>query len=226
MGHPTQRGALAVMPSTPEGLRPRTVPAPGGPLVVFESDDVDRDLNDAIARGAPAPYGRVLWPSAHGCASALLPLLRAHRSAHGEPASVVELGCGTGLCALVAARAGAAVLATDVDEGALSAVRAAAGQFPGARLSTAIFDVRSGTPIPPADIVIAADLLYEEVLAGAMARRAAEALERGSIVIVGDPGRVFRARFDSLLRDRGATPDWRPSSREDPTDPVVVAVLR
>lgn len=212
------------MTVAPEGLRSRTVPAPGGPLVVFESDDVDRDLDDAILRGAPAPYGRVLWPSAHASASALLAVLRAHRAEHGELPTVVELGCGTGLCSLVAARAGAAVTATDVDEGALVAVRAAVAQFPGARLTTALFDVRGREPLPRADVVIAADLLYEEVLAGAMARRAGEALDRKSVVIVGDPGRVFRARFDSLLRDRGTTPDWQPA--KDAEGSVAVAVMR
>ena len=219
-------GPLAVMRGAPEGLRARTVPAPGGPLIVYESDDLDRDLDHAIASGGPAPYGRVLWPSAHAAASALLALLRAHRAEHGVPPSVVELGCGTGLCALVAARAGAKVLATDVDQGALVAVRAAAIQFPGAQLTTALFDVCNSAVMPAGDIVMAADLLYEEDLSRAMARRAREALARGSIVIVGDPGRAFRPRFDEDLRDHGTVPDWRPAAQDGPAHGVAVAVLR
>jgi predicted nicotinamide N-methyase len=189
---------------------------------VYESNDVDRDLDEAVIRGAPAPYGRVLWPSAHACASALRAVLRDHRAEDGEVPSVVELGCGTGLCALIAARAGAAVLATDVDEGALVAVQAASAHFPGARLTTSVFDVLGSEPIPPGQVVVAADLLYEELLALAMARRAAEAVARGGVVIIGDPGRVFRARFDALMGACGSAPQWR---ARDKKDGVVVAVL-
>jgi predicted nicotinamide N-methyase len=219
-------GPLAVMTSppanvadAPSGFRARIVEAPGGAVTLFESDDVDRDLDAAIARGGPTPYGRVLWPSAVACAASLLAL-----APRISATSVVELGCGTGLVSLVALRAGMDVVATDVDDGALEAARAAAS-----RLSTsgtfraARFDVRGAEPLPAAHVVVAADLLYEEVLAAALARRCIEALAAGAHVIVGDPGRVFRTRFDVLVRDGAALAADEP--RWVQHDDVVVATL-
>jgi predicted nicotinamide N-methyase len=179
----------------PPRVVPRLVEAPGGPVTLFVSDDPDRDLDEAIAAGAPAPYGRVLWSSAP-CVARVL----AERSLAGR--RVLELGCGTGLASLVAARSGARVLATDVDEGALASVALGARAL-GVALETAIFDVRGPAPLPPADIVVIADLLYEELLAAAVARRAGEALRAGAQVILGDPGRTFRGAFSSLLESAG-----------------------
>lgn len=180
------------------GLRPRTVDAPGGPITLFETDDADRDLDEAIAANRHAPYGRVLWSSAP-CVSAVL----AGLSLAGR--RVLEIGCGTGLVSLVAARAGAHVLATDVDEGALEAVRRGAAALAGlaGSLETAPFDVRGPAPLPASDVVVIADLLYEELLAGAVARRVAEARARDCVVLVGDPGRVFRGAFARLLAAAG-----------------------
>lgn len=190
-------------------FQPRTVDAPGGPITVFESADVERDLDEAIAASGPTPYGRVLWASAPCVTQVLSSLPLAGRR-------VLELGCGTGLVTLFAARAGAHVLATDVDEGTLEAVRLGAQALDhaaAARVSTAFFDVTSAAPLPRvagevADVVVAADLLYEELLAAAAARRVAEARGQGSVVVVGDPGRVFRKRFEGLVADKGHAPSF------------------
>jgi predicted nicotinamide N-methyase len=66
---------------------------------------------------------------------------------------VVDLGCGAGLTALIAARAGARVTAVDLDAGALAAVSAAA------RRNGLDLQVTSTVP-DDADLVLAADLLY------------------------------------------------------------------
>lgn len=204
------------LPVPPPALRAREVDAPGGPVVVHESDDVDRDLNEAIARGGPTPYGRVLWPSAHACARVVLEL-----AAKIGARTVLELGCGTGLVSLVAARAGLAAHATDVDDGALASVRASAAV---ARLdvATSRFDICSADRLPEtATIVVAADLMYEELLAAALARRVREARDQGAWVVVGDPGRVFRARFDSLFTPK---PEWL-APESEATGGVRVATL-
>lgn len=206
-------GPLAVS-APPPGFRARTVEAPGGALTLFESDDVERDLATAIACGSHAPYGRVLWPSAIACARVLGTM---------KPCRVLELGCGTGLVSLVAARAGHDVLATDVDDAALAAVRSAA-QLARVRLRTATFDVRGAEPLPVGiDVVVAADLMYEEVLAAALARRVIAALAAGACAVLGDPGRVFRARFDALVRDGASLPRGAPVWRADGA--VVVTML-
>lgn len=185
------------------GLRPRIVDAPGGPLTLFETDDADRDLDEAIAADRPAPYGRVLWSSGPCVGDVVAAMPLAGRA-------VLEIGCGTGFVSLVALRHGARVLATDVDEGALAAVRRARDELdaPG-ELQTALLDVRGTEPLPAADVVVIADLLYEELLAVAVARRVAEARGRGSAVVVGDPGRVFRGAFSRLLAEAGHPAPFR-----------------
>ena len=177
-------------------LKARVVPdAPGGPIAVYESADVDADLNAAIASGAPTPYGRVLWDMAPRVAHVVSAMELAGKR-------VLELGCGTGLVALVAARFGARVLATDVDDAVLDAV-ARAARDAAVAVDTALFDVRSRAPLPAADIVVAADVLYEAPLAASIARRVLEAKARGSVVVLGDPGRVFRDQLARILADAG-----------------------
>jgi predicted nicotinamide N-methyase len=63
--------------------------------------------------------------------------------------------------------------------------------------------VRGSDALPPADFVVAADVLYEAPLASAIARRVIEARARKSRVVVGDPGRIFRALFAKLVAERG-----------------------
>jgi hypothetical protein len=63
-----------------------------------------------------------------------------------------------------------------------------------------------GTPLPPADIVVAADIMYEPMTGRALAYRAVEALRRGSRVLVGDsPGRAGRPAFLAALQELGIT---------------------
>ena len=172
----------------------------GVELDLVEVSDVDALLEDAIERGGIAPYGAVLWSSgvvvAARCAARDLRGLR-----------VLELGAGTGIVSLLCSKRGAHVHATDVDEVALALVRAAAaGQ--GLTLETSAFDILGPASLPPADVVVAADLLYEPALAAALARRVIEALARGSACIVGDPGRTFRAGFERALTLAGLAPHF------------------
>lgn len=97
---------------------------------------------------AEPPYWTVVWPAGRVLAAWIADrptLLRGRR--------VVDLGCGAGLTALIAARAGASVTAVDLDPGALTAVNAAA------RRNGLDVQIASTTP-PEADLVLAADLLY------------------------------------------------------------------
>jgi hypothetical protein len=60
-------------------------------------------------------------------------------------------------------------------------------------LPTKHFDVANlSDPLPPAEGVAAADVLYDPAAAKALARRAMEALRGGSRFVVGDsvPGRI------------------------------------
>jgi predicted nicotinamide N-methyase len=69
-------------------------------------------------------------------------------------------------------------------------------------IETSLFDLCDPTtPLPEADLVVAADILYEPNTGIAMAQRAKEALERGSRFVLGDsPGRPGRASFIEELK--------------------------
>jgi predicted nicotinamide N-methyase len=170
-----------------EETRERTIALPDGPIVVVETGDVNAALDEAIRAGKPSPYGHVLWESA---------VCIAHRLASWPLAGVrvLELGAGCGLVSLACARRGADALATDLDDDALALLSEAARRQ-GLAVRTRRFDVTTVEPLPPTDIVVLADVLYEETLAAAAGRRAREALAMGATVLVGDPGRVFRRAF-------------------------------
>jgi predicted nicotinamide N-methyase len=178
-------------------LRARHVAIDDLSILVYEAKDPGRAVDEAIARRAAAPYGAVLWDSAVDVARALH-----RRDLRGK--RVLELGCGCGLCGVVAALRGADVVCTDVDDEVFAAVaRAAAEAGIGERVHTTHFDMVGHDPLPPADVVVIADVLYEPLLAGAAARRTLEALARGNDVVVGDPDRAGRRDFLRLLHDAG-----------------------
>jgi predicted nicotinamide N-methyase len=96
------------------------------------------------------PYWAELWPS--GLALAEL--------AAGASGRVLELGCGLGLPSLVAALAGADVLATDWADDAIALLERNAERV-GARVQIRRWDW-TGPSLGRADLVLAADVLYEE----------------------------------------------------------------
>lgn len=185
--------------------RRRSVSFPSGDRIdLFEVGDVDALLDARAASGGVAPYGAVLWSSAVVLAAAIL------EGGALAGARVVELGAGTGLAALAAAKRGARVLATDADDEVLARIATAAAAQ-GLAVDVARFDVHADAPLPrvddgPADVVLMADVMYEPGLALGMARRAVEALRRGARVMVADPGRAFRAIFDDVLAEHGHAP--------------------
>ncbi|GAX25060.1 hypothetical protein FisN_10Lh255 [Fistulifera solaris] len=150
------------------------------------------------------PYGAVLWPASLVIASRLLDFVSGK--------SVLELGAGTGLVSLAAALGGAkSVLATDYESLPLTIVEYSArelNQIPvgrGLSLDTAFLDLCDlRQPLPVADVVVAADVMYEPSTGKALAHRVLEAMTAGSRVLVGDsPGRAGRPAFLEELRRLG-----------------------
>ena len=89
----------------------------GGKLRVLQPADSAELPDEGSVEWAPiAPYWEVLWRSG-------VALARGARGRAAPGLRVVELGCGLGVPSIVAARAGAAVLATDVAPEALELVR-------------------------------------------------------------------------------------------------------
>ena len=142
------------------------------------------------------PFGAKLWPAALGVAKHLARLpaeqLVGLRS--------LDCGSGNGLCSLVLASRNADVMALDISPVALALTRQAAASQT-LELATAQFDFSSSERLPPADLCIFADLLYDARLARLVADRVAEAARRGSWVIVGSHTRSGRETFLTRLAE-------------------------
>lgn len=134
------------------------------------------DATGGYRSDTPPPFWSFVWPGGVALARHLLdhPALVAGRT-------VLDLGAGSGLVAIAAARAGAAaVTAVDTDPAALAAVRR------NAALNNVLVHT-AATPVT-ADVIVAGDVFYsapvaEKVLAFLRAS--------GATVLVGDPGRGF-----------------------------------
>eukprot|EP00584_Thalassiosira_punctigera_P010548 CAMPEP_0172532016 /NCGR_PEP_ID=MMETSP1067-20121228/5222_1 /TAXON_ID=265564 ORGANISM="Thalassiosira punctigera, Strain Tpunct2005C2" /NCGR_SAMPLE_ID=MMETSP1067 /ASSEMBLY_ACC=CAM_ASM_000444 /LENGTH=318 /DNA_ID=CAMNT_0013316475 /DNA_START=40 /DNA_END=996 /DNA_ORIENTATION=+ len=187
---------------------------------VLEDGDDDDDGDRKGDRGGEGivredPYGAVLWPAA----SAVSEHVTRDSLWDGDGGStgsrrptLLELGAGTGLVALSASASNgySAVLATDYETVPLRLLDAAyrlnlerrRGEGGMTPIDTALFDICDlSAPLPPADLVCAADILYEPKTGVALALRVVEALERGSRVVVGcSPGRPGRPAFLEELK--------------------------
>lgn len=171
-------------------------------LALEEGDDLDFKLDSGD------PYGAVLWPAASAVATYLIE----HDMLAGR--TVVELGTGTGLVALAATMAGAnRVIATDYESIPLRLLSYASQELnvvEAGVLSTQLFDIcDSDVQMPSADLVVAADIMYKPKTGRMMARRAMEALQAGSSVVVGDsPGRAGRPAFLQELNRLGVKAEF------------------
>ncbi len=138
--------------------------------------------------GLPPPYWSVAWPGGLALARLLLDhpdLVRGRR--------VLDLGSGSGLCAIAAAISGAAsVVAVDIDPVACMAVEINAG-----RNSVAVEVVCAdliGSEAARWDVVLGADLWYERFLAQRVNAWLRELSTAGVEVLVGDLGRAYLPR--------------------------------
>jgi predicted nicotinamide N-methyase len=155
------------------------------------------------------PYGAVLWPAARAVADRLLERYDL------QGTTILEIGAGTGLVSLAALLGGARkVLATDYQELPLELLQYSAHylnpHIDDSCLSTRLFDITSHEHLPIADIMVAADVLYEPQTGIQLARRVVEALESNMKVLIGDsPGRAGRGAFLQELENLGVAADFR-----------------
>lgn len=143
---------------------------------------------------APPPYWAFAWAGGQALARYLL-------DTRGLVAgkSVLDLGCGSGLTAIAARRAGAAsVLAADIDPWAIAAVKLNAA-VNGFGVATTSIDLLPAAP-PVVGVVLVGDLFYERPLAERVLGFIARAKARGAQVLIGDPQRSYfpSDRFEKL----------------------------
>ena len=149
----------------------------------------------------PAPYWAFAW--AGGLA------LATHVLAHPELVAgrrVLDLGAGSGLVAIVAARAGAAaVTAADPDRYAAAAL-AFNAMANGVALAIEPRDLTPEAP-PPVDVILVGDLFYDRVIADRVTAFLDRCLGVGIEILIGDPGRAYLPRRRLALLAEYAVPD-------------------
>jgi len=136
--------------------------------------------------GLPPPYWAFAWAGGQALARYVLDN---PESVAGK--RVIDFAAGSGLVAVAAARAGAAhVAANDIDafSHASMALNAEANDLPLEILTEDII----GDPLDGFDIILAADICYEQPTSGRVEAWFRELAASGRPVLMGDPGRNFR----------------------------------
>jgi predicted nicotinamide N-methyase len=150
------------MPHVPEDLVSRSVDLPSGEVHLLQPQEAAALPDDDAIEWAPiTPYWSVLWRSG-------VALARELDGVALRDLRVVELGCGLAVPSIAAARAGAAVLATDACPEALALV-AHNAHANDVRIETKMVDWAEPKELlkrAPFDIVLAADVLYERASVG------------------------------------------------------------
>lgn len=133
----------------------------------------------------PLPYWAFPWPGGLAIARYLL-----DHPVEIEGRSVIDVGSGSGLCAIVAARCGASsVTAIDVDPCAEAAITLNA-HANDVRVAARLDDVLDTDP-PAVDVILAGDVWYEKSMASRLEPWLERATRQGSRVLIGDPGRAY-----------------------------------
>lgn len=195
------------------------LPPDPDPCLILQPTDMDALLDGAAADPEQhLPYWAELWPSGIALARSIA---AQPETVRGHP--VLELGCGLGVTAIAALRAGAALIAADYAPEALTLCRYNALRNAGREPETlrlnwrdpvpALFDLAGGG-FP---VVLAADVLYETRDIAPLLALLARIIAPGGLLWLAEPGRPPAARFLEAARasgwvgatepDRGPWPD-------------------
>src|SRR3954467_2650449 len=193
-GVPTHALPPALLDVTVQRVR-----VPGGDVFLVRPVDWEQLRHEEGGAGRPAPYWATPWPSGAVLAGALAD------DPPAKGARVLELGCGLALPSIVAARAGADVLATDGSEDAvafaahslaLNEVEAEVAQVDWAEQGDAL--VARG----PWDLVLAADVLYLKANVDLALELIPRLVAPGGEVRLADPRRAGTRDFLAAARAR------------------------
>jgi predicted nicotinamide N-methyase len=171
----------------------------------------------ATFAGAAPPYWAVAWPGGQALARYLLDV-----QSVVAKRLVADVGAGGGIAAIAASRAGAAsVVCVDCDRVALDAAALNAGRN-GAFVEALHGDLSTVERLSP-EVVLAADLWYEPLLARHATSVLRRMAARGVTVLAGDPG---RAAFMRLRVERLASYRVQASEEFEQARSVVASVWR
>jgi predicted nicotinamide N-methyase len=162
---------LAPVPLVPEIVLHTAHPASGLRRLVGDEDD------------APAPYWAYQWAGGTVLARYILDHPESVRGRR-----VLDLGAGSGIVAIAAAKAGAVtVTAAEIDPRGLAAL-ALNAEANGVEIAAIADDLLDGPP-PDADLIAVSDLFYAEELAARVLPFLERCVAAGCAALVGDPYR-------------------------------------
>jgi predicted nicotinamide N-methyase len=184
------------------------IPLPGRELVVRRPRDSEALIDEeAFEREERMPYWAELWPSGVALARAVWgSALRGKR--------VLELGCGgLALPSIAAALCGGRVVASDwAQEGlALAAENAARNDATVETVVAAWAEPDALLERAPWDLVLGADVLYEQRNADLLTELLPRLVDPGGAVWIADPGRPPLPAFLDAARER-FTVAWSPDA--------------
>lgn len=175
---------------------------------------------ETLARaGVPPPYWAFAWAGGQALARFLL-------DHPGEIAgrAVLDFGAGSGLVAIAAAKAGAArVLAAEIDHFGVVAI-AANAELNGVSIAVTSADLLD-TLDASWEVVTAGDICYERAMADRVTPWLAALAARGSVVLLGDPGRAYLPRTGMIERARYIVPTSRELEDRNEREAIVWQVL-
>jgi predicted nicotinamide N-methyase len=158
--------------------------------------------------GLPPPFWAAAWPGGQAISRYVLDNAEGVRGL-----AVLDLGSGSGLCAIAAAMAGAGTVeAAEIDPFAREAIRANA-LLNQASIATIAEDI-IGAP-SRWDVVLAGDLWYERFLASRVTSWLCSLAREGTAVFLGDSGRAFFPRTGAVCLARYEIPTSPSFERED-----------
>jgi predicted nicotinamide N-methyase len=169
-----------------------------GAFTLLHPANADDLLSEAdFVRDERLPYWADIWPSSTVLAGVVGTL-------DGRGQRMMELGCGLGLVASAAARAGFDVTATDYYEDALLFARLNAWEATRREITAEHVDWRSfPATLGRYDLVVASDVLYEKPYADLVSNDFAQSLAPAGRGLVADPGRIAVDAFLAACTARG-----------------------
>lgn len=176
-----------------------------------ETVETQDALLDCMDGDAEPPYGLLLWESAVVLANQVGSL--------GDSllgASVLELGCGTGLPGLVCARLGASVVQSDMFPYCISLAQNNAKLNRIGGIQYHLGNWRSWRLTDRFDLVIGADLFYDRSVHRDLIKVITHSLKPRGQVIVTDPQRISTPAYLELMTTAG----WKISSSTESTSVI------